>query len=167
MCETIHCFEKAGLGKAPFHYIGMENQNIQYGERVIGNVGGCNLTTKPGGTCAYCGTYIVNMFNVVSADGKYFHVGCECIKKTDDSGLIQLLKNDQKKMAKQRKINKLNARIAAAKEKLPVVRGQLSSQPHPSPYFAEQGKTLLDYVNWCFENLHNEKACSIIEGIKS
>lgn len=143
---TIHPFEKAGLGKAPFRYVGIEAQEISHGERVIGSVGGCAVTTKPGGTCAYCGQYIVNMFVVESADGQRFHVGCDCIRKVD-CDLSAKVDKDVKKMKKAREVN----RIKEARENLPQAHG-LRNQPHPNPYQASQGKSLWHYAEWLFKN---------------
>lgn len=47
--ETVHCFERAGLGKAPFRYIGIVDQVMSGDNRVIGSIGGCQVETKPGG----------------------------------------------------------------------------------------------------------------------
>ena len=140
METTIHPFEKAGLGKAPFRYIGIEAQEMQYGQRVIGSVGGMTVTTQAGGTCAYCGHYILNMFNVESADGQRFHVGCDCIHKINDAGLIRATQVDQKTLKAARE----DARIATAKAALPAAHA-LRSQPHPNPYHAGQGRTPADY----------------------
>jgi len=81
----IHPFEARGLGQAPFRFVGMVEQDLCYGEAILNREEyqrtGIALTTKPGGSCAYCGTYIVNMYRVRSADGREFHVGCECVEK--------------------------------------------------------------------------------------
>lgn len=147
MVETkIHPFEKAGLGKAPFRYVGVVAQEISHGQRVIGSVGGCAVTTKAGGTCAYCHKYILNMFNVESSDGKIFHVGCDCICKVD-AKLAPLVEKDAKKL----KADREQARITAAKAALPEAH-VLKSQPHPNPYHASNGKTLWHYVEWLFAN---------------
>lgn len=50
-----------------------------------------------------------------------------------------------------KKANKA-ARIESARQNIHKVSGTLGSQPHPSPYFAEQGKTLLEYVRWNLDN---------------
>lgn len=142
MNDATHPFEQAGLGKAPFRYIGIEHQEIAHDERVLGSVGGCLLTTKPGGTCAYCGQYILNMFNVESADGQRFHVGCDCIMKVDTK-LGKLVEKDAKALKKHRE----SERIATARvnlEKAVVFR----DSPHPNPWHASQGKTLYDYLQW-------------------
>ena len=157
----IHAFEQAGLGKAPFRYVGMLHQEISYGERVIGSAGGIPITTKPGGTCDYCGKYIVNIFNVESSDGHKFHVGCDCIQKVGDAGLTKLVKADVKKMKAAREA----ARIAQAKADLPKAYS-LQGQPHPSSYHAGEGKTLAHYCEWLLKNGGTSgklRACRMIE----
>lgn len=143
---TIHPFQAAGLGNAPFRYVGVEHQEIAYGERVIGSAGGVPITTKPGGTCAYCRKYIVNLFVVESMDGNRFHVGCDCIRKVNVIG-TKAMDKDVKEMKKSREA----ARIAEAKANLPHAHG-LRSQPHPNAFHAANGKTLADYVAWLFKN---------------
>jgi hypothetical protein len=159
--STIHRFEKAGLGKAPFRFTGGVT------EKVFCVPGG---TPKAGSSCDYCSTGIRYEFWVESADHKTFKVGCDCIHKTGDRGLIQQISIAERKLrdaknaaAKARKAAKLAERMASAKAILPTVCGAIASQPHPNSYLADQGKTLLDYVNWCFENRAADKACVIIE----
>jgi hypothetical protein len=167
MNTTIHPFEAAGLGKAPFRYIGMENQALNaHGMRKIGETGGVEISTKPGGTCDYCGTYIVQMCNIVSADGNRFHVGCDCVGKVGDPELVRVVEQDAKKHRAALKANRDKARIAAATAKLPAVQGTLNAQPHPSEWGAKNGKTLLDYVRWMLENAGNAgklRAAKMIE----
>lgn len=162
--STIHVFERAGLGKAPFHFTG----NVT--EKTFCACPGAPV--QSGSTCDYCGTCIRYEFWVRSSDGLEFKTGCDCIHKTGDRGLIQQISAAERKLrdvknaaARDRKIARLNARIAAARTILPTVEGRLASQPHPTSYFAGQGRTLLDYVNWCLENRAYEKACFIIEHV--
>ena len=68
----IHPFERAGLGRAPFTCIGVDE--IWFEMPGFGR--------KPGGSCAYCGTGILNAFKIRSADGACFVVGCDCVEKT-------------------------------------------------------------------------------------
>lgn len=145
--EKVHPFEKAGLGKAPFQYVGMVYQEISHGQRVVGSVGGCEMTTKPGGSCAFCGKYIVNMFDVESADGHRFHVGCDCIRKVGDVVLTKKVNADVKKMKAKRESD----RIAEARRNLPQAYS-LRSQPHPTPYLASEGKTMAGYCEWLLAN---------------
>jgi hypothetical protein len=67
-----HPFEKAGLGKAPFRCIGVEEMvfTMPDGE------------SKAGGACQYCGTGIRWAYQIKSSDGAHFHVGCDCVEKT-------------------------------------------------------------------------------------
>ena len=73
------------------------------------------------------------------------------------------LRDKKNQAAKARKVQRLAERVEKAKAKLDSVRGILAAQPHPNVYFAEQGKTLLDYVNWCLEYRWGEKAAAIVE----
>lgn len=166
MSETIHAFEQAGLGKAPFRYVGMEYQEISYGQAVVGHAGGVPITTKPGGLCAYCGQYIVNMFGVESADGNRFHVGCECIRKTGDAGMMKLVAADEKK--------RKNAQREAAEKRrkendrhtclydLETVAHLLAANPHPNNYRANEGDTEFDYVRWMIHHKIYGTAAKII-----
>lgn len=164
---TIHVFEQAGLGLAPFRYLGMKGQEIAYGQAVIGHAGGCAITTKPGGTCDYCGTYIVNMFRVGSADGKEFIVGCDCIMKVDGAGSrvanLTQLEIDVKNHKREVKQRGEAVQIAAARAALDS--GACSDQPHPIAYHADNGLTLADYCRWLLDNAGRSgqmRACRMI-----
>lgn len=77
----VHAFEKAGLGKAPFKAIGFYESKFQ---AVPGDP---NCPIQPGSSCDYCGNGIMNVYQVRSADGKTFKVGCDCVAKTGDAAL--------------------------------------------------------------------------------
>ena len=70
--QTIHPFELAGLGLAPFHLVG-------FSEKVFCPCPGA--PSKAGGTCDYCGTGIRYCCHIRSADRKEFVVGCDCVRK--------------------------------------------------------------------------------------
>jgi hypothetical protein len=159
--STIHKFELAGLGMAPFRFTG------QMEEKTYCACPGAPV--QPAGTCDYCGTAIRYQYTVVSADGKRFKVGCDCIRKTDDAGLIQQiskaereLRNRKNAVARTKRAEKKAFRIEAAKSLFPLVQDQLSTQPHPNSHFAQAGKTLADYVVWCLNN-GVEAGAAIIE----
>ena len=92
----LHAFERAGLGKAPFKCVGVE-------EIVFTNPDG---STRAGGSCDYCSTGIRYAFIVRGADRREFKVGCECIKKSGDTGLIKQYKT----LPAVRKMNRDKAR---------------------------------------------------------
>ena len=78
----VHPWERAGLGKAPFAYLGVSEsrgpiriRNNDGTETLIGSEG------QPMGSCAYCLQGIAECHHVRSADGKKFTVGCDCIRR--------------------------------------------------------------------------------------
>lgn len=153
----IHVFERAGLGLAPFKFLGQAFQDMAYGQAILNreeyNRTGVMITTKPGGTCAYCGQYIVAMFDVQSADGKKFHVGSDCILKTGDAGLRTAVN----KIKAHTQATREAARITAAAERLadPELRETLEALPHPQGFknrATGAALTLLDWVNFMMQN---------------
>lgn len=168
-----HPFERAGLGKAPFRFVGMVQQDLCYGERILNRAEyertGISLTTKPGGTCAYCGTYIVNMFQIKSADGRCFHVGCDCVNKTGDRKLMlsckqAVLRAGRQKRAAlaERKAGELAAMLANES-----VRAKLANKPHPKPYMAAKGETLLAWADWMAKHAGAAGRAKVLKAIKS
>lgn len=151
MTNTVHPFERVGLGRAPFRFIGMEDQDIAYGQRVIaGRDTGMLVTTQPGGTCAYCGQYILNMYNIKSADGRRFHVGSECVNKTGDKGLATAVNKAKREHDRKARNARLDVKWTEARAWLaqPAVRFALALMPHPQAWRAEKGETHLDMVRW-------------------
>lgn len=118
-----HAFEVAGLGKAPFRFVGMS-------EKVHPNGDG---TVKAGGTCSYCGTGIRFLCHIVSSDGKSAAVGTNCINKVGDNGLIKAYKSSQTFRAHQRALRaeKAKAVFNELTEILNANRSTLENQPHP------------------------------------
>jgi hypothetical protein len=175
--SEVHPFEKAGLGKAPFRYIGQVPQDICHGERLLSSRDeSVRFTTKPGGTCDACGTYIVDMFRIVSSDGQESVVGCDCILKVSQTvqerkkfeADLKAMKKVKAQVAAEKKKLKDKARVQAAIERLPFVCGRLNEQPHPNKSLASQGKTMLNYVRWMFDNagLNGQvQAAKIVESV--
>ena len=139
--NTIHKFELAGLGKAPFRFIG------DYESRgPITNADGSQSGApgQPMGTCDYCMQGIAICCRIESADGKRFIVGSDCVLKTGDAGL-------------KRKVVKLKGRASKAREAKRIadmisqlevdqdLRNLLMNTPTPPTY---SGRHLLDTVEW-------------------
>lgn len=149
-----HVFETAGLGKAPFRFVGMKEQDLCYGQAILNRAEyqrtGILVTTKPGGTCAYCGNYIVNMCDIVSADGKRFHVGTDCVLKAGDAGLRKLVSAAVAKRERAQRAARDARKTAEAKSVLSdeTARAKLAALPHPNTYRAQNGATLLDWAEW-------------------
>jgi len=155
--SPAHPFQRAGLGLAPFRYLGIESQDIAYGERVLAGRDGNGpmVTTKPGGTCAYCGTYIVNMFRVKSSDGKTFRVGQDCIEKVygPKHKITVAAHRAITSITKARKDARDTAKIVSAYTAIEIdsVRAALASKPHPTVYLANQGETLLGWAEYVLQ----------------
>lgn len=92
MSENIHPFEAAGLGKAPFTYVGMwempsptlAESNPEAYKNSLASMPSCAC-----GSCNFCGTPIVYNHLIKSADGKLHAIGCDCVHKAGDAELTQ------------------------------------------------------------------------------
>jgi len=110
-----HVFEKSGLGRAPFRCVGLvslpssslaEANPTAYNNALAAIPRGLGC-----GSCAYCGTAIMHNFIVESADDRRFVVGCDCVAKTGDAGLIKEVKRARVAVA----LEKRTAKRSAAK----------------------------------------------------
>ena len=162
--SVVHRFEAAGLGAAPFRFTG------EVSEQTYCACPGAPV--QPGSTCDYCGTGIRYEFWIVSADGRRSKVGCDCIRKSDDAGLVRAISSAEARLrraksAARRKANleKKAADTAAQLERLPAVSGTLAAQPHPVPAHAAAGRTALDYVRWLVDFGYRDKAAAVIGGV--
>lgn len=153
VAEKIHLFEQAGLGKAPFRCVGLETSDDRAFINRERESNGLCYTTNNATTCDYCGQGIMNAYQVVSADGKRFKVGCDCMEKTGDAGLRQFVKDEerakrQKKAAAKREA--YNARERAAIEAFQNgLCESLKDRPHPK---GRQDATAYDYAAWIVQN---------------
>lgn len=152
--DDLHPFERAGLGKAPFRYLGEIDQDIRpNGSRFIGEIDGVEITTNPGGTCAYCGTAIIDLYLIASSDGKRFHVGSDCVQRLRGARTLAKVKQDVKRVQKGRQKAREEARIRSAVERLadPLVAERLAAMPHPSGYrdrATGYPLSLANFVGW-------------------
>ena len=142
MSTSIHKFEKAGLGKAPFQVVGNFESKFQ---AVPGDP---NCPIQPGSSCDYCGQGIMDVYVVCSSDGRKFKVGCECVYKTGDAGMKKVVNSHKAKASKAREVGRISGlemRLADDQE----LRALLASKPHPRDF---AGQTLLDQVEWMMAN---------------
>lgn len=111
--DSIHRFERAGMGKAPFTVVGFGREIFQ----AIPGDPSCPI--QPGTSCDYCGTGIMDVAYIESADGKRSKVGCDCVQKAGDGGLLTRIKRSpeyrtlqrQKRQAKDEAIKAEFARL--------------------------------------------------------
>lgn len=138
-----HKFELAGLGLAPFRFIGCSTNVITYPDG----------TTKAGSSCDYCGTGIANECHVKSADGRLFKVGCDCIAKVGDSGLLKAYRSSPAFRAKARLTRQAKDKAVSVElySLLAANAARFAAEPHPYGFTdRETGKPLnkLDQIKW-------------------
>lgn len=146
---TVHVYERAGLGLAPFRYLGCEERRGPI--KSICPVSGVEVSVgapgQPMGSCDLCGNGIAFCFMVRSSDGRTFKVGSECINKSGDAGLVNRMKSDQRAATAVR----AQGRIGNARAMLsdPAVRAALAEMPAPSP---SRSPSALEWAEWMMRN---------------
>lgn len=171
--DRTHVFESRGLGKAPYRYVGHESfgegGGAGPGQRVIGEINGCTISTKPGTCCDYCLTYIIDAYWLMSADGRRFKVGCDCVRKTKDTWLVSEVDRAARKLATDRRHAREKATIGKGREMLAdeTVRAALAAKPHPQKWQAEKGATLLDWAEWMMANAGAKGRVSVAKAIRA
>jgi len=120
-------FEQAGLGKSPFHLLGI------------------NDLGRASGTCSYCGHPIRYEYRILSADGRKSTIGSECIRSDWQPWAREAISSlaTMKRAAKRRR---LRDRAAVACQIVEKYGQRYATQPHPNEYFASQGRTYRDYL---------------------
>lgn len=151
----VHKFEAAGLGKAPFRVLGVCEKRgpIKVGERDGVEVWS-GSPGQPMGSCDFCGTGIAECWEIGSADGRRFIVGCECVRKTGDAGLKRGMAPHLRALRharEQERIDAFRARVASDT----VLRDKLAALPHPRGFTDRatgRPLTRLDEVEWMLAN---------------
>jgi hypothetical protein len=165
LAEKTHAFERAGLGKAPFRCVGVETKKgpitLPCGTQV-------GAPGQPMGSCDFCGNGIADCYQILSADGRRFEVGCDCVRKTGDAGLRRAT-NDHERAKRYAKT------AAATDEKLAIldallahgdVQNALAAMPHPFDYRAAAGETRLTWATWMRRNAGNSGRLGVLQFIK-
>lgn len=149
MREDIHPFEVAGLGLAPFRFVGMT-------ENVYSAAPG---HSQPGGSCDYCCNGIKYECHIVSSDGKRFKVGTDCVLKLGraDNRLISsvkraklMLDREQREKVRQAKIAAMRAKREAELDRQRVANGGLTDDEVAQA--AERAKIAAQRQHWVAVN---------------
>jgi hypothetical protein len=158
--ETLHIFEEAGLGHAPYKFMGLyslpspliaetnpDMYNLMLEEIPHTTLGGA-------GTCSYCGMPIMNLYIIQSLDKETFFVGSECVLKTGDKGLINLAKRAANEVVTDKRHSKESIAIEVLRSALneKEVQEYLDTLPHPKGW---EGQTFMDYADWMFRHSGN------------
>lgn len=103
----LHCFEKAGLGRAPFRCVGIysipssslaENNPVAYNNALADMPRGLGC-----GSCKYCGTAIMHNFIIECSAGNRFVVGSDCVAKTGDAGLVKQVRAERLRVVREKR----------------------------------------------------------------
>jgi hypothetical protein len=139
----IHVFERAGLGPAPYTFLGVQ--------------------VHPTG-CQYCGTAISYMFWLRAANGKKFYVGSDCIFKSGDAGMRRIVepivKEHEKKLREEREKDYI-LRFTNYLQAHPDYWQAANPGPHPYSWHARNGKTMGDYKKFIYEHAGRTKRATV------
>lgn len=160
-------FELAGLGQAPFRWLGVR---IEKGPIDLGGGLTSGAPGQPMGTCDFCGQGIAECHQIESADGKRSIVGSSCVHKMGDKALTDKVKRESNRIKREAKAKRDNARIDATRALLAQdnVRADLAAQPHPKDFMAAKGFTLADWADWMMVNAGTKgrlEVCKLVEKI--
>ena len=156
--ETTHVFEKAGLGKAPFKFIGCEERRgpYRYYDPQTGITTEIGSPGQPMGVCDFCGQGIAVCCVIRSADGKEFIVGTDCVLKTGDAGLRRSV-NAKKAQARREKGFE---KIDEGREFVEANRAAVDSLPGP------RFGTLGSWFDWMMKNAGNSGKLRAIRNVR-
>jgi len=150
--EKVHIFERAGLGKAPFRYVGCTHRvgpiRTALSDGTVLEVGSPG---QPMGTCDYCGQGIADCCEIKSSDGKLFIVGNVCVGKTYDKGLVNEVKREIGRARRLRRLEGEGIRILEAKAAFKANREVFEALPHSRGFKNRDtgvALTAADEVEW-------------------
>ena len=159
--NVLHPFEKAGLGKAPFKFIGITH-NV--GPIKLANGSEVGAPGQPMGTCNYCSNGIAYEHHIRSADGKTFKVGCNCVEKIYNRSNMKASEKARDPIyqkVREHK-NKLAREARHKREKLKIAEGRAWALDHEAelkatvdphkPHWIEEDRSLWDRYEWYAAN---------------
>jgi len=144
----LHIWQRAGLGIAPFRFIGFSQKTY---------VACHGAPVQPGACCAYCGQGIINCCEVKDSTGRRFVVGIDCIERVGEAGILKMVKTSAEYRAHQAELrNKKAEAVTQAISALLIEQADtLRSIPHPNGFRDRATRELLtahDYLAWMFQN---------------
>ena len=161
--NTLHPFEENNLGLAPFRWIGFEEK---VGPIDLGNGMQVGAPGQPMGTCQHCGNGIKDCHWIESADGNRFYVGSTCVEKIYKKSnmkssdlardpIYRKVKEETNRIKRERRHAREKAKIAELYAICESQESELKDMPHCKTYWAEQGQTAWDELQWYMQNAGN------------
>ena len=153
--KALHPFERAGLGLAPFRFVGAYESRGPIKRPDGSEIG---APGQPMGCCQYCGQGIAICCTIKSSDGKRFTVGSDCVAKVDrdsnrksDATSRDPLAQEVRRAVNAIKLEKRHQReaeqLAAGREWIAANLGTLASL-----LSERDGETLADRWEWFSAN---------------
>lgn len=118
--------------------------------------------TTEGGHCEFCGTAIHYRF-YLKGQGREFFVGSDCVTRSGDRTLIPIVREEVSRRVREARAARLARGVTGVQDKLrdAATRAELSLRPHPNAFYASQGKTFVDYLEFCVRNAGRTKLASL------
>lgn len=111
--DWIHPFERAGFGHAPYRVTGYGVSKFQ----------ACpGAPVQCGTSCDVCATGIMNVYQITSAEGVTFKVGCDCVQKTGDTSLRHGMRAARREFVSREYYAKIRAERAEREAKKEAAR---------------------------------------------
>jgi hypothetical protein len=145
----VHPFSRT-LGPGPYRFIGQGKVCFgeTFGARYIGPA--CE---SGAGTCAHCGTAIIYVYVIETAEKRRFGVGSDCIGKIQDQSQFENftafereLKLQKRKAGQETRERSRIKLMQQCQDRVASNFETLSKHPHPSPFRANE--TFQDYAKW-------------------
>lgn len=117
----IHPFQNT-IGPGPYRFVGTYDMGAALAHQQSFGDTAAAFRDAPRleagmGTCAHCGQAILNICIVRRGDGKLYGVGTDCIMKTDDGKLVDAVKLEKNRIAREKRAAKREAaRLARLQE---------------------------------------------------
>jgi len=138
---SLHPFEQKGLGQPPFILLAVHQHD------------------QKSATCANCGQRIKWENVIQDVSGKRISVGSECVLKSVDPSLYQALRAEKQRLIEAETEARIKSLVAH-----PAIQAKLDTLPSPEPFFAAQGQTLRQWLDFMIANSgRNGKRRIVIE----
>lgn len=105
------------------------------------------------------------MFNIVSADGRRFHVGSDCVEKTGDAKLVAAVEREKRAADKAKRATRadvIKGQLAAvlADDKARAKLAQAYHEDYPN-------RTLLDWADWMLAHAGATGRSKVLKAVKA
>jgi len=146
---SVHPFERAGLGLAPFRVVGMIERRGPINTVLGGVLVSVGAPGQPMGSCKFCGIGIAYCFVVRSSDKREFEVGSDCVARTRTE-ILPAVKRQVAKAERERVQARVDARVGSARVSLEREDVRAVLRARSTNYGTSTGRrqTVLAWAEW-------------------